>query len=79
MKEKIKQIILKIIPTYDADSESKLYTDKIINSMDLIGVIAELENEFNIEINMSNIVEDNFNSIDEICKLVEKLINEKNN
>ena len=44
-----------------------------MDSMDIIALIAELEDAFDIEITMEEKSEENFSSIDALAKMIERL------
>lgn len=77
MKEKILAILNEMDDSVDYASESALIDDKIIDSLTLTALISELENEFGIEIDMDDIVPENFNSIDAMASLVTRLQDEQ--
>jgi D-alanine--poly(phosphoribitol) ligase subunit 2 len=77
MKEKILDILKSMDDSIDYLSETKLIDDKIIDSLTLTALISELESEFNIEIDMDDIIPENFNSIDAIADLVTRLQDEQ--
>lgn len=77
MKEKILAILNEMDDSVDYTSESALIDDKIIDSLTLTALISELENEFGIEIDMDDIVPENFNSIDAMASLVTRLQDEQ--
>ena len=77
MKEKILNILKSMDDSIDYLSETKLIDDKIIDSLTLTALISELESEFNIEIDMDDIIPENFNSIDAIADLVTRLQDEQ--
>lgn len=77
MKEKILAILNEMDDSVDYASESALIDDKIIDSLTLTALISELENEFGIEIDMDDIVPENFNSIDAMAALVTRLQDEQ--
>jgi len=77
MKEKILAILNEMDDSVDYTSESALIDDKIIDSLTLTALISELENEFGIEIDMDDIVPENFNSIDAMAALVTRLQDEQ--
>ena len=77
MNEKILDILKSMDDSIDYLSETKLIDDKIIDSLTLTALISELESEFNIEIDMDDIIPENFNSIDAIADLVTRLQDEQ--
>ncbi len=71
--EKLLEILSNCCPTVDFEKEKKLVTDKIIDSVDLVSIISDIEDEFDISIEMDNIDEENFDSVEAIWKLIESL------
>ncbi len=72
MEEGVKRAIRKI-KGEGFDYERDLITGGYISSFDLIFLFAELEEEFKITIPLDEIRPENFNSVDEICEMLEKL------
>lgn len=77
MKEKILEILKEMDDSVDYEGESALIDDKVIDSLTLTALISELESEFDIEIDMDDIVPENFNSIDAMAALVTRLQDEQ--
>ena len=77
MKDRILNILKNMDDSVDYVSETKLIDDKVIDSLTLTALISELESEFNIEIDMDDIVPENFNSVDAMTELVERLQDEQ--
>lgn len=77
MKEKILDILKELDDTVDYAGESALVDDKVIDSLTLTALISELEDEFDIEIDMDDIVPANFNSVAAIAALVTRLQDER--
>lgn len=71
MREKVLSVLKNILPTIDFLSSDKLVDDKIIDSLSLMTIVSELSVEFDIKISMSELIPENFNSIDLITSLVE--------
>ena len=72
--------LLEILKTYNssitADLDKKLVTDGIIDSVDIVSLIGEIEDEFDISIPMEDIVEDNFDSLSALWTMVKRLQDE---
>ena len=73
MKEKVLSILSDIRPDIEFENEEGLISDAILESFDLIQVIASLENEFGVEIGNRNVTTGNFDSLDRIVSLIESL------
>lgn len=70
MKEQIKAILDKIILDEDYVNSEDLIDEDYIDSYDLVLLVSELNKTFSIEINMKDILPDNFKSVDTIIDLV---------
>lgn len=70
------EILEDIKPGVDYENCETLIDDNIFQSLDIISLIAELEDEYDITIPTVEIVPDNFNSAERIFNLVNKLIEE---
>lgn len=73
MKEKILAILSDIRPDIEFESEENLVSDGLLESFDLVQLVATLEEEFDVEIGGRNITKENFDSLDRIAKLMESL------
>ena len=73
MRERIENILLDVRADIDFNEEKYLVSDGIFESIDIITLITELEDEFEVSIGTELIVADNFDSIDAIVELIEKL------
>ena len=58
----------------DYMSSDKLVTDKIIDSIDMTSILSELEDTFDIEIDMEYIVPENFDSVEAMWNMVQELM-----
>lgn len=73
MEEKILKLLSEEYPEIDFTSSNELVDDGILDSLTITGIIAVLTLEFGITIPYEEIVEQNFNSIAGLAKMVEKL------
>ena len=71
-------IILEILsglhPEVDFDNCKTLVDDKIIDSFDIVSIISDISDEFDITIPVEEIVPKNFNSAKALYALVERLL-----
>lgn len=75
-KEIIREMLQELHEDVDFDKENKLVDGKVLDSFDLVTLVAELSDEFDIEITAEDFVEKNFNSLDALTKMVDRLCNE---
>lgn len=73
MEKQILELLSEEFPEIDFTSSEELVDDGILDSMTITGIIATLSMEFGIEIPYEEIIEENFNSIAGLAKMVEKL------
>ena len=71
--DRLLEILREINDNIDYENEDALIDDELIDSVDLTGIIAELEDEYDIEVGMEEITPENFNNIDAIWKMVKRL------
>ncbi len=75
MEEKIFELLSEEFPEIDFKESDTLVDDGILDSLTITGIIATLTMEFGITIPYEEIIEENFNSIAGLAKMVEKLSN----
>lgn len=73
MKEQILEILEDIRPDVEFEKEEKLIDDHILESFDILSLVSELEDTFDIKIKPKNLVAENFNNVDAIEKLIKEL------
>lgn len=78
--EEIKSTLLEILeelhPDEDFEACDTLVDSKVLDSFDIISLISELNNEFDIVISADKIIPENFNSVAALCNLIQSLIDE---
>lgn len=76
MKEELMEILEELRPDVDFENEKQLITDGILESFDIVALVGELSDAFDIELHVEDFVPDNFNSIEGMMELIEKLRDE---
>ncbi len=71
--ERVREILEEIRPDLDFDTDEKLVTDGLLDSVDIIAIVAELSDEYDIKIKPAHLTPDNFDSIEAIAALVDAL------
>lgn len=74
--EKIIEIIKEIKPGAVIDKSTKLVEDKVLDSLAMISLVAELSDEFDVEITAQDIVPENFATVQAIADMIERLEDE---
>ncbi len=71
--EKLIEILKKVRPDVDFENETALIDDGILDSFDVISIISELDNEFGVQVRITELDSNNFNSAEAIWSLVKEL------
>lgn len=64
--EKLLDILMEIDDSIDWKAQKALVNDRLLDSFAVISLIAELEEQFDIEIEAAEIIPENLNSVDAI-------------
>ena len=73
MEEMIFALLNEEYPEFDFAASDALVDDGILDSLTITGIIAALTMEFGITIPYEEIIEENFNSVAGLAKMVERL------
>ena len=73
IKEQVMNILKEIKPTKDLTTVTDIIEGGYLDSFELMSLIAQLGDDFGIEIDVDEIMPENFNSIDAIAAMVERL------
>ncbi|MDO4188405.1 MAG: acyl carrier protein [Lachnospiraceae bacterium] len=73
MLEEIIDILKEVHAEIDYMTEDKLIDKRIFDSFDVVNVVGELMDAFDVEITAEHMIPANFNSAQAICELVETL------
>lgn len=71
--EQLIEILKGIRPDVDFENETSLIDDGILDSFDVVAIISELDDVFDVQIRITELDPDNFNSAESIWKLVQEL------
>ena len=75
--EQILEILEGLHPEVDFETCKTLIDDKIIDSFDIVTLISDLSEEFDISIPVEEIIPENFNSAKAIHALIERLLEDE--
>ena len=71
MKKQIIEILSEICPGIDFETETALIDDGLIDSLDIVAVVTELMEAFDVELGVDDLTPENFNSVEAIDELIE--------
>lgn len=71
--DEVMEILLAVKPEVDFANEKKLIDDGLLDSFDIVRIVGELNDVFDIEIDVDDLLPENFNSAAAIFELVENL------
>lgn len=74
MREKVLKILEEIRPDIDFVNEKSLLDSELLDSYDIICLLAMLGDEFGLDLSPDDISFELFNSLDGICSVVEENI-----
>ncbi len=75
--EKLLDILNELHSDVDFETEKNLIDDGILDSMDIITLISEISDEYDVTITAKDIIPDNFNSAESLYALIKKLSDEE--
>ena len=74
--EKLIEILEELHPDVDFETEEALIDGGILDSFDIVTLVAEIDAEFDVQIPAEELIPDNFNSAKALYELVERLMEE---
>jgi len=74
--EQLLNILSELHPDVDFTTADRLIDDKILDSFDIVTLVAEIDGEFDVAIPAEELIPENFNSAQALYALVERLMDE---
>lgn len=75
--EELLRILSELHPDIDFETQDKLIDDMILDSFDIVTLISEIGETFDVTISAEHIIPDNFNSAKALYALIQKLEEEE--
>lgn len=69
-------ILNKIKPGMDFTNEKAIIDNHLLESLDIIRLVAAIGDEFDVEISVVDMVPENFNSVEAMMSMIERLEDE---
>lgn len=73
MKDQLMEILEELRPEVDFENETALITDGILDSFDIVSLVAQINSEFDVTIGVDELEPENFDSVDAMLELIKKL------
>lgn len=74
--ETLLEILSQLHEDVDFETETALIDDKILDSFDIVTLVAEIDAEFDVAIPAEELIPENFNSAKALYALIERLLDE---
>lgn len=71
MKENVLEILTEIRKDIDFENETGLIDDNLLTSLDIVAIVGEFNDAFDVEISVEDLVPENFNSVAAMVALIE--------
>ena len=71
--EDLLEILKDLHPDVDFSGETRLFDDGILDSFDIVTLVSEIADNFEVEIPAGEITPENFNSAEAILELIERI------
>lgn len=71
--EKVIEILLELKPEIDFETCTTLIDDELLDSFDIISIVAEFNAEFDIQISAADVRPGNFNSAQAMYAMIQRL------
>lgn len=75
--DELLKVLLGVRPDVDFKNEKKLIDDEMLDSFDIIAIVNGLNEAFEIEIDIDDLEPENFNTVEAMYELVNRLQNEE--
>lgn len=73
MREEVLNVLKMVRSDVDYENEKEMIDGGVLDSFDIIGIVSELNDTFDIDISFDDIEPENFNTLDAIVALVQSL------
>ena len=70
--DKLIEILSEICPNVDFRKEKALVDDGLIDSFEIVSIVAEFMDHFDVELDVDDLMPENFNSVEAMMQLIEE-------
>ena len=70
--EQLIALLSEICPGIEFEKETALVDDGILESLDIVTIVPEIMDAFNVELTVDDLIPENFNSVQAMLDMIEK-------
>lgn len=70
--DKLLEILKDIRPDVDFEAETALVTDGVLDSFDIVAIVSDINEEFDVDIFAEDLIPENFDTVDAIYALIQQ-------
>lgn len=74
--EQLMEILEELRPDIDFENETELVTNRVLESFDIINLVSEIDDEFDVKVKPADLVPENFNSAKAMWEMIQRLQDE---
>jgi D-alanine--poly(phosphoribitol) ligase subunit 2 len=74
--EELLSLLKEIKPEVEFEGNEHLIDNEEIDSLSIVEIVAAIDDKFDVEIGVTDIVPENFNSVEAMWNLIQKLLDE---
>lgn len=71
--EELLKLLKEVRPDVDFENETELIEDGILDSMDVVSIISSIDDVFGVQIRITELDPENFNSVENLWSLINSL------
>lgn len=71
--EELLRIMKEVRPDIDFEKETKLIDNEMLDSLDIVAIVTDVNDEFGVSINVNDLLPEHFNSASALYELIQKL------
>lgn len=71
--EELMEILEEICPEVDFETEKALVDDKVLSSFDILSIVSEISEAFDVKITTAEVIPANFNSAEGLWNMIQVL------
>ena len=71
--EELLRIMSEVRPDIDFEHEEHLIDNEMLDSLDIVAIVTDVNDEFDVQINVNDLLPENFNSAEALYDLIKKL------